>query len=376
MHITQIVSTYPPYKGGMGNVVESYTKELLKKGHKVRVLTPQYRFHDPYPVQGEVRRVKPVFTYGNSAFVPKLYSCLKKTDVIHLHYPFFGGAETVALFKKLHPETPLILSYHMDTVGDGFLGAIFKLYRKFLFPLILKQADKVLVASKDYADHSALARYKEKVDIVEIPFGVSEAFQAKEQTEDKGPFRLLFVASLDKAHYFKGLHNLLKALSFLQNERKNFKEKRDLHLTIVGDGDQKRFYQGLVKELGLDHLVTFKGRISDSELVKEYKQAHLTVLPSIDQSEAFGLVLIESMACGTPVIASNLPGVRSVVDHLETGLVVHPNDITDLALAIETVVDNPEQYKAMQKASLEKVEKKYRWNKIAHTLEDLYKSVL
>jgi glycosyltransferase involved in cell wall biosynthesis len=361
----------------MGNVAESYTKELEKKGCKISVLTPQYPFHDPYPVQGEVTRLKPLFTYGNSAFVPKFYSFLHETDIIHLHYPFFGGAEMVALYKKRYPKKPLVISYHMDTIGSGLLGAFFTFYRKLFFPFIIKQADKVLVASKDYAENSFLAKYNDKVDIVEIPFGVSHHFQEKAADPSaKKPFQLLFVASLDKAHYFKGLHNLLKALSFLANERKNFEKKRDLHLTIVGDGDQKRFYQDLVFDLGLKDLVTFKGKVSDSELANAYKEAHITVLPSIDRSEAFGLVLIESMASGTPVIASNLPGVRSVVDHQKTGLVVHPNDITDLALAIETIVDNPEKYKEMKKASVKKVESQYRWPKITENLIELYKSIV
>ena len=104
MHVSHIVSTYPPYKGGMGNVAFEMVEGLVKKGYKISVLTPNYQSGEDSIYSPSVIKLDPVFSYGNSAFVPSLYSHLKKTDLIHLHYPFFGGAETVAFFKKNHPQ--------------------------------------------------------------------------------------------------------------------------------------------------------------------------------------------------------------------------------------------------------------------------------
>lgn len=375
MHIVQIVSTYPPYKGGMGNVAARYTSELQKKGHEISVLTPRYRFHDPYPKDGAVHRVKPMFSFGNSAFVPKMYSLLDHGDILHLHYPFYGGAELVGWYKFRHPEKPLVISYHMDNVGSGFIGLFFRLYRRLIMPWILKQADTIIVSSLDYVENSDLQPYLSKIQVEEIPFAISYDFTPIKAKSPHKAFRILFVAGLDKAHYFKGLHNLIDAVSLLVHEHQQGFTPTELELVIVGDGDKKSEYQKRIQEKNIESYVTFAGRVSDHRLIAEYREANVTILPSIDKSEAFGLVLIESMACGTPVIASNLPGVRSVVDHLETGLLVYPNDIADLAMAIDTLATNVDLYDKMQKNTQKIVEKRYRWPKVIEKLEQMYKNV-
>ena len=376
MQITHIVSTYPPYRGGMGNVVANYVSELSKNGNEMMVLTPEYRFHDPYPVDGIVFRVKPFFTFRNSAFVPKMYSFLKKAEIIHLHYPFFGGAEIVAWYKYKHPKKPLVITYHMDNVGSGVMGIFFRFYKKLIMPLILRQADQIIVSSNDYGQNSDLSPFYHKLKISELPFGVSGDYSSIAAKAPHTSFRLLFVASLDKAHYFKGLDNLIEALYLLVNEKKQQLSDISLELVIVGDGDMKNHYLQKVKNKGLTDFVRFRGRISNYELIKEYREADVTLLPSIDRSEAFGLVLIESMACGTPVIASDLPGVRSVVDDKENGLLVNPADIADLALAIQTLASDKDMHDLMKKNAQEKVEEKYRWPKIIEKLEKIYRDLL
>ena len=143
-HIVHIVSTYPPYRGGMGNVAAQMVAGLKEKGARVNVIAPQYG-HQPEDDTdaGNIHRLKPWFSYGNSAFVPNMYSLLKKADLIHLHYPFFGGAETVAWFKKKHPNIPLVITYHMDVEGSGLLKAFFQIYAKTFLPWILGKADKI-----------------------------------------------------------------------------------------------------------------------------------------------------------------------------------------------------------------------------------------
>src|SRR5690606_24947495 len=139
-----------------------------------------------------VRCLKPLIRYGNAAFLPQLPLHLKQADIIHLHLPFFGGAEWLALTK---PKAPLVISYHMDVQGSGFLKPVFKTHRKLFFKKMLNKADKILVSTRDYADHSWLAAYPEFQNRIEIlPFGVDEAFLPAQNREEDEPCRFLFVA--------------------------------------------------------------------------------------------------------------------------------------------------------------------------------------
>lgn len=372
MKIAHVVSTYPPYKGGMGNVAASFVRGLEKKGHKVVVLTPDYqKARERYQFES-VTRLKPVFKYGNSAFVPNLYAHLKDVDVIHLHYPFFGGAETVARFKKNHPQIPLVISYHMDVEGAGLLKAFFQIYSKLWMPRILKSADIIIVSSMDYVEASKLFDVREYSNIIELPFGADEEFKSLVDKPLSPNLELLFVGGLDKAHYFKGLSILLEAFAKLLQIEKNTNPR----LHIVGDGDLKEQYMALARSLGISDSVIFEGRLSDEKLIQSYQHADLTLLPSVDRSEAFGLVLLESMACGTPVIASNLPGVRSVVKEDETGLLVAPKSIDSLLEALQAMIKNPETRIMMGKLASERVNEKYRWPKIIDTLEEIYKEII
>ena len=115
--------------------------------------------------------------------------------------------------------------------------------------------------------------------------------------------------------------------------------------------------------------------VVNEELVKAYQSSDLTILPSIDASEAFGMVLVESMACGTPVIASDLPGVRTVVSNV-TGLLVQPNLVDSLASAIDTFIKQPSQLIELRKASAERAEEKYGWPRIIDKLEQIYIKLL
>ncbi len=370
MHISHIVSTYPPYKGGMGNVAFEMVKGLKKKGYKTSVLTPNYPQGLTQQYDADIIKLDPVFSYGNSAFVPSLYSHLKKTNLIHLHYPFFGGAETVAFFKRNHPDIPLVISYHMDVQGAGLLKAFFQIYRKTFFPWIMNKADTIIVSSKDYTQASNFLSLVKQKNIIELPFGADNIYQPSSRKLDLGKVQLLFVGGLDKAHYFKGLHNLLNALGQLQ------KQSADFHLSIVGDGDLRESYELTVRKNNLKEKVTFRGKLNDADLVKAYQQADCTILPSVDRSEAFGLVLIESMACGTPVIASNLPGVRSVVDHGKTGFLVEPNNVQELANQVKKLMEDKSLRQEMSQNAINKVETDYRWPKVIDQLDVVYKSLL
>jgi len=378
MKVAIVSSTFPPYSGGIGNVAYFNAKELVKLGTEVTVFTPQY-----VPVNQEVAglkviRVKPLFKYGNAAFLPRLKKLLKGYDVVHLHYPFFGGAEIFAC--KRPKGQRLIIHYHMDVVGEGIFKLIFSLHNRFFLPRIIKKADKVILTSLDYGQNSNIAGLikKDPNKFVEIPNGVEASRFLP--TEDNGLLRqkyelskdvkiILFVGALDKAHYFKGVEYLLQAVTLLKQADYTWK------LVVVGKGDLLDYYRSLANQLLIEKKVIFTGFVSDEELPSYYNLCDVTVLPSVDKSEAFGMVLAEAMACAKPVIASNLAGVRSVVDNTVNGLLIEPKDPTDLAGKINYLLSDPVISKQYGQAGFRKAHQYYDWPVIAQKINQLYLSL-
>lgn len=371
MKIAQIISTFPPYKGGMGNVACEFARRLNNRGNEITVLTPFYEKIEELGEGFTIKRLKPFFKYGNAAFIPGLWSELDNYEIIHLHYPFFGAAEIV-LLKMIfsRPKFKLFIHYHMDAKPDSIIKKIiFGFYRYFVLPGLVKRAKGITVGLSDYVKNSEIKdlykRYEYKFK--ETYYGVDyEAFSPR----DRGVSaidKILFVGGLDAPHYFKGLDVLLEAFSLICRNNK------EIMLEIVGEGDRKEFYKGLVRNLKIENQVVFSGKKDFKELTEIYRNSDLFILPSINMGEAFGLVLIEAMASGLPVIASRLPGVRSVFIENEHGLLAEPGNSDDLKNKIDAIVKNPEKASEMGRRGREYVLEKYDWNKIILKIEDFYK---
>jgi len=182
-----------------------------------------------------------------------------------------------------------------------------------------------------------------------------------------GDFLVMMVANLDQAHYFKGVEVFLRALVDLPRSVKGL---------IIGDGDLRPHYETLSSALNLEGRISFIGQVSESDLPDYYRLADVTVLPSVTMGEAFGLVLLESLACSTPVIASNLPGVRTVVDDSKDGYLVNPGDAADIVRKIRLLMENPVKCTEMGARGRRKVETHYSWPKVVDRLERIYISAI
>lgn len=375
MKIASIVCAWPPYAGGIGNSAQQIN-ELLAPKHSITTFTPT--------------TIKPWLRYGHGAFIPQLFWKLNKFDYIYLHYPFFGTAEVVWFFKLFFRRPKLIIHYHMDVKNSNLFTRIFSLPSRLIRHSLFNQAETIVSASLDYIKDSQIKNYYQKhtAKFQEIPFGrdlekykpkvISQPFdnkiiaRAKEivhYINDKfikrDRLNLLFVGGLDRAHYFKGLEILLNSLVIV--------DPKKWQLRIVGDGDLRPYYEELTKKLKLDKQVEFKGKLNEAELIRAFQEADLFILPSINGNEAFGLVLVEAMACGVPVIASNLPGVRQVfTNHIE-GLLFEPGDCEDLKKKLEFIFNNEEVRRVMSLAARRLAEEKYDLVKMKTRLENLFK---
>lgn len=381
MKIAQVVCRFKPYKGGISNVAYDYALGLAKLGHQITVFTPLYHKADDKVLFDEFRvvRVKPWLKIGNAGLLPQLIKKLKGFDIINLHYPFFGGAEIVWMLKlRQKSKMKLVVNYQMDVLGKGWQKCIFKLHSKIIMPQIINAADKVIISSFDYIENSDIKNYyfKNKEKFIAIPPGVDlNKFYPLDKEQDlvkkflikPDEKVLLFVGGLDKAHYFKGL-------KFLIDCYKDFNLEK-LKIIIVGEGDLRARFQKQVFDAGLIDQILFTGSILDTDLPKYYNLADAIILPSIDRSEAFGIVLIEAMACAKPVIAANLPGVRSVFEDGVEGLSFKLLDNKDLTDKVRKMfIDNDLRIK-MGRAARTRVEKYFNQKELTKQLDSLYRNL-
>ncbi len=341
MRIAILVCAYPPFMGGIGNAAARHAHTLVELGHDVEVLCPA---HGTAPgtsvVDGvTVHRLRPVVSHGLSAFLPGLARRVRDYDGLLLQYPFFGGAEPAALGARLS-NTPYLVYFHMDVIWGGVRGAFLRVHRQLGAPWVLRGARQVLVSSFDYAQHSSIAHLKLS-NLHELPYSVdtnalTPAPVTAERRRELGidPVRpvVLFVGTMSDAGTFKGIDRLLSAMAHGDLSAR-------AQVVLVGEGNRRPEYMRMAAELLPEASYRFTGGVSDTELRDLYRAAAVTVLPSVTHEEAFGIVLIESMACGTPVVASALPGVRGVIGD-EAGLAVPPGDVPRLARAIGDVLDD------------------------------------
>lgn len=378
LRIAHVTATFPPYRGGTGNVCYHNARELARRGHDVHVFTAAIdgASGDEQRDGITIHRLRPLLRVGNAPILPGLLAALRGFDVIHLHYPFFGG-EITTLAARLS-RTPLVITYHQDVLLHGLMGLIERVLRLTAGRLTLRAAARLLFTSHDYGSASyvrPLLRGRE-AKIGELPNGVdtstftpgSADAELRSQHQLSADDRVaLLVAGLDRAHYFKGVDVFLRALAQLPKEIKG---------VIVGDGDLRASYEHAAATLGLSERVRFAGRVSDADLPRYYRLTDVTVLPSVTMGEAFGLVLVESLASARPVIATNLPGVRTVVSQERDGLLVAPNDPAALAQALGQILDDADRSRAMGLAGRAKVESLYDWAQIGARLETIYQQVL
>jgi len=372
MKIAHVVCHFPPDWGGIATAVIGYSRALSERGHDVTVFTPRYRGYENYPDEEfpfRVLRMKPLVSSGRAAVLPGLLTCLRGYDVVHLHYPFYGSAELVLLAKLMRPSTRLKVHYHMDARAIGIKELYFRAYAHTVMPILLRLADAIICSTLDYVESSDAAGYlrRHAEKFFPVSYGVDlDLFKPDPTICSAEGKTVLFVGAMTKTAYFKGLENLMRAFKTVTAT------VEDSRLVIVGHGETEQSFRQLAVELGVGDKVEFVTDADDETLVGYYQACDVLVLPPFNRNESFGLVLLEAMACGKPVIASSLPGVRAVFEDSKQGLLVEPGSIDDLVDKILAVLLDEEMAHRMGQAGRELVEKEYSWQEAVRRLEELY----
>lgn len=377
LRIAHVTATFPPYQGGTGAVCYYNARELARRGHDVTVFTATVAGAPAQDILDgiKIRRLCPWVQVGNAPVLPQLLAVLSNFDIIHLHLPFIAGGELTSLATALH-RLPLVVTYHSDLVRDGtWRDHVFRLAMWSSRHAVLMRADAVLFVSEGHAETCEQHRvYETRRKVCHIlPNGVDTTLfrLGSDGTDTRRRLGLIpdrpavgFVGGLDRAHHYKGLGVLMAALSDT--------ELGHVQLLIVGDGELREHYQRQAIELGLGGRTVFCGAIGHQDLPPLYRACDVLAVPSL-VAESFGLVIAESFACGTPVVASDGPGVRSLVDHDINGWLTPSGDALSLRHGLTRLLAmSPDARSAMGGAGRRKVEELYAWTHAGQRLESLY----
>lgn len=334
---------YAPDVGGIESVTVSLAEGAAKCGHVVDVVCFDKAAGTPSGWRNgvQVHRLPILKTIASQPlglrYVLACRHMARQADVIHVHLPNMVAALCGSLFKG---SALLVAHWHSDVVKKGLLGFLSKPLEHW----ILRRADCVLVATQNYADSSLPLRlYRDKLLV--IPYGTPDPVEACVRQDDDQlpplPISLdilvrdkRLILALGRLVPYKGFDVLVDAARYLPEEAL---------VLIGGEGPQKSGLQHAIAQAGVGDRVHLAGRLDASVLKALQARATLFCLPSVERSEAFGVVLLEAMACGLPVVTTEIPGsgVPWVNEHGVSGWNVPVRDPIGLAAACRHILASP-----------------------------------
>lgn len=359
--IIHVSAYYPPSLGGLEKVVEHLAVEQARTGSSVEVVTSNVGYKNEYEdVKIKGFTVSRLFgkKIANLPIIPALLFRLllqPGRSLFHCHVAQAFIPEITLLAARLR-QSKFIIHFHVDAAPSGPFGFLFALYKRLLFPVTLRNADAIIVFSEN---HASLVRNKygiTKEQIHIVPNGVAPEFFYDQPRQLHTPTCLLFVGRLEAQ---KNVGMLVASLAHVESE---------VSATLVGNGDKQPELSAQVKKLNLTN-VNFAGRKNGNELLAVYRNADIFVLTS--DREGMPLVLLEAMAMGLPIVATDVEGTQDVVKQSETGILVPLGDTKAFASALDTLIKNPERYQTMSKTTRRAADE-YSWEKVAVKVRGVY----
>ena len=383
MKILTVLTYYRPHTSGLTIYAERLARAFVKRGHEVTVMTTQF---DPSLPREEmmdgvrVLRIPVMFRVSKGVIAPTFgwvaTKLVAQHDVIQMHLPQFdapGVAFRARLFGK-----PAVLTYHCDLdLPPGLFNRIVNLVVQFQNNMAGILSNHIVTYTQDYADHSAyLSRYASKLTPilppVELPTPTPEAvaaFALELKTKQKRPV----IGMVTRFASEKGVEVLLDALPAILEKYPTAQVLyAGQHLNVMGE---QAYYERLIariREYEKKGQWTFLGNLSPLQLAAVYPNLDVLTVPSLNSTEAFGLVQIEAMMNGVPCVPSALPGVRRPVTMHGMGRVAKIGDSANLAESILEVLNDPQKFCG----DIEDIRKSYNPDSIAAEYEKLFASLM
>lgn len=368
MNVLHLGKFYPPAKGGMETILALICERTAQHVHN-RVLVANSRPATVEERHGsvEVVRAAALTRIGAVAVCPTMPIELARedADIIVLHEP--NPMALVAYFLA-RPSSRLVVWYHSDVIRPSWRYRLF--YRPFL-RFALARASRIIVSSPALGMSAPeLQDFQAKCTV--IPFGIelrnldrraSVDRRAEDIRRAENQPIVLFVGRLVA---YKGVDVLLEAMRTL-----------NAAALIVGDGPLRSRLEAQARQLGIANRVKFLGSVADDELAALYKACDVFVLPSVTRQEAFGVVQLEAMAAGKPVVSTDVgTGVGWVNRNAETGFVVPPRNAEALRDAIGRLLADPELHQSMGQAAIKRVHTAFTVERMIDDTLALYREVM
>jgi glycosyltransferase involved in cell wall biosynthesis len=385
MKVLHIGKFFSPFRGGVENYMRDVMVALRRQG--VACVAVVHRHERSFrsvddaipstagPVQ--VVRAGTWFKFMYTPFSPmfavliRRLTRLHRPDLLHIHMP--NPSAFWALLLLGARRIPWVVHWHADVVAsthDPRLRWFYHLYRPFE-QWLLRRAGAIIVTSQAYLEYSRpLRAHRHKCHVV--PLGLDPARYpdaavgpgAGEHHDADAPLRVLAIGRLT---YYKGFEHLVAAAA----------RAKQVQVDIVGTGDREKALRAQIVELGLDARVSLHGGLTDSRLHELLRQCDCICLPSIERTEAFGMVLLEAMLYGKPTVVSDVPGsgMGWVVEHGATGIKVESANPEALAHALNHLQEHRAEARAMGQRGRERFDREFNIDRSVASLVGIYQSL-
>jgi glycosyltransferase involved in cell wall biosynthesis len=364
LRVLQVGKFYPPHRGGIETHLQALCGVLRQHADLSVIVSSENRDTVEEVVDSvPVARLSTLITAFSTPISLGMASRIRHSnaDLVHIHWP--NPTAVLSYLASGHRGT-LVVTYHSDTIKQKVLGPLFEP----ILRLALRKSAAIIAASPNYvASSPVLQAFRDRCHV--IPFGIDTAQferrdpEAVREVRDRHGDRL--IVSVGRLVYYKGFDVLIRAMASVRGK-----------LVIIGDGPLRAELESLAVQVGVSDKVVFAGEISDAAVRAHYHAADLFVLASVARSEALGIVQIEALAAGLPVVNTNLDtGVPFVSLDGQTGLTVPPGNALALAAAINRLLDDDALRHTFGQAGVRRAKQEFSLDSMLRRTLDLYQTV-
>ena len=366
--------------GGTEIAAYNLAVQMARRGNDIDVFTTSINSRNSIEIYPHMRVHRNATSFKIASANPSFKLIYKPLnydlDIVHAHSPI-PYSDLPALMYAKRKKVPFLLTYQFDgqvTGGSFIRNTGVSIYNKVFINRVLDSAEVIIATTRSYAEESPfLKKYLDKIVVIPNGINIEEVTTTLTREESRInlglPIKTKIILFFGSLVPYKGPDILLKAFKVIKNEFP------DVKLIFAGRGPMLIELRDMAKKFKLEDDVIFLGFVDEEKKALYYKSADIFCLPSTNMAESFGIVNLEAMASGIPLVGSNLGGIPDIIKEGENGLLAKPCDHQSLANALITLLkDNDLRQKMGNKGR--KMVTDYSWDKIAKTTENLYKDIL